>query len=77
MLTIIFVGLVQLAQAAPQQAPLKPERICRENEQRTGSHMRTGRVCRTKDQWDMEDAARDRIPPTMRIKTEEGPKRPQ
>jgi hypothetical protein len=53
--------------ASPQTPPAKPKLICRERQQLTGSHIRTGRHCRTAEQWLLEDAELDRIPPTMRI----------
>ena len=77
---MVIALLMAVAAQAPQAAPPgplpKPQRICRENERRTGSHIRSGRTCKTAEQWQMEDAARDRIPPTMQIKTEQSPKPP-
>jgi hypothetical protein len=79
---MLIAMLIALAAQAPQAAPPppppppKPRRICRENERRTGSHIRSSRTCKTAEQWQMDDAARDRIPPTMQIKTEQTPKPP-
>lgn len=78
---MIIALLMAVAAQAPQAAlpppkPPKPQRICRENEARTGSHIRSSRTCKTAEQWQMDDAARDRIPPSMRIKTEQTPKPP-
>lgn len=60
-----------VAGAAPAQAaaenPNKPAKICREAEQVTGSHVRTGRRCLTQEQWDQEDAKRVERPVTMRV----------
>jgi hypothetical protein len=61
---------VALASANPQPAPPpaeKPALICRESENLTGSHIRTGRRCKTAEQWQMEDARRDRVPPSLRV----------
>ena len=62
---------VALASAAPQSAPAaaaeKPSLICRESENLTGSHIRTGRRCKTAEQWQIEDAKRDRLPPSLRV----------
>ena len=62
---------VALASAAPQSAPAaaaeKPSLICRESENLTGSHIRTGRRCKTAEQWQIEDARRDRVPPSLRV----------
>jgi hypothetical protein len=61
---------VALASAAPQsqQPPAeKPPLICRESENMTGSHIRTGRRCKTSEQGQIEDARRDRVPPSLRV----------
>ena len=77
MMIAMLITLAAQAPAAAPPAPLpKPQRICRENERRTGSRIRLSRTCKTAEQWQMEDAARDRIPPTMQIKTEQSPKPP-
>jgi hypothetical protein len=55
------------AQTPASNQPAKPVKICREAEQVTGSHVRTGRRCLTQDQWDQEDAKRVERPVTMRI----------
>ena len=52
--------------AAAVPAP-KPELICRENEQQTGSHIHSSRSCKTAEQWAIEDARRGRLPITMRV----------
>ena len=75
-IAMLMALAAQVPQAVPQPRPPKPQRICRENEQRTGSHIRSSRTCKTAEQWQMEDAARDRIPPTMQIKTEQSAKPP-
>lgn len=77
---MVFALLMALAEQAPQAAPAprpKPPRICRENEARTGSHIRSSRTCKTAEQWQMDDAARDRIPPTMQIKSEQSARPPK
>jgi hypothetical protein len=61
---------IALASAAPQpaQPPAeKPPLICRESENLTGSHIRTGRRCKTAEEWQVEDARRDRAPPSLRV----------
>jgi hypothetical protein len=45
----------------------KPQTICREGDQVTGSHVRTGRRCLTQEQWDQEDAKRIERPVTMQV----------
>lgn len=76
-IAMLMALAAQAPQAAPPPQPAKPQRICRENERRTGSHIRSSRTCKTAEQWQMEDAARDRIPPTMQIKTEQSAKPPR
>ena len=52
---------------APPTAQPKPVRICREGEKQLGSHMHSSRRCLTAEQWQVEDARRDRIPITARV----------
>ena len=52
---------------APPAAAPKPVRICREGEKQLGSHMHASRRCLTAEQWQVEDARRDRIPITARV----------
>ena len=47
--------------------PPKPLLICREGEKQLGTHMHASRRCLTAEQWQMEDARRDRIPITARV----------
>ena len=60
----LLSGSAEAASAAP---PEKPKLICRESQRLTGSHIRSGRRCKTAEQWLREDGELDRIPPTMRI----------
>ena len=53
--------------AAPPPQTAKPVRICREGEKQLGSHMHASRRCMTAEQWQVEDARRDRIPITARV----------
>ncbi|MGN6155095.1 MAG: hypothetical protein ACTHN4_05105 [Sphingomicrobium sp.] len=53
--------------AAAAPLPIKAAKICREGEQVTGSHVRTGRRCLTQEEWDREDAKRVERPVTMRV----------
>jgi hypothetical protein len=66
-LTFLLAAAAQ--PAAPPAAPpaVKPERICRESERRTGSHIRSGRRCRTAEQWRAEDERRDNVPADLRV----------
>ena len=69
-----------VATEAPDQ-PTKESKICREAERTTGSRIRTGRKCRTVEEWRREDEARSRVPLSLTV-TEGQPdgspaKRPQ
>ena len=65
---LLAMALLSGTQEASAQAPPeKSKLICRERQQLTGSHIRMGRRCKTAEQWLLEDADLDRIPPTMRI----------
>jgi hypothetical protein len=67
-LMLLAVALGSAAPEAPAQPPAeKPPLICRESESLTGSHIRTGRRCKTAEQWQIEDARRDRVPPSLRV----------
>ena len=58
----------QPAAAPPQPGkPGKPEKVCRESQRELGSRIRTGRVCKTAEQWEAEDA---RAAPASLIITE-------
>ena len=48
-------------------APDKPRKICRQGEQLVGSHIRTGRRCKTAAEWQAEDAKREAPAPSLRV----------
>ena len=77
LIAFLTVLAAQLPQAVAEPQPVKPKKICRESEHRTGSHVRSGTVCKTEEQWRIEDEARARIPLTLQVKGEEGVTRPQ
>jgi hypothetical protein len=70
---LIAVLTLAAAAQAPQAAlpSAKPQKICRENERHTGTRIRSTRTCKTQEQWDMDDAARDRRPLGLQIKSDE------
>ena len=68
---LILAAAAQAPQAAPANQSAKPQKICRENERHTGTRIRSVRICKTQEQWDMDDAARDRRPLSLQIKNEE------
>jgi len=55
------------SQAAGQPAAPAPALICREHQKATGTRIRSSRRCKTAEQWQIEDAERERMPTTMRI----------
>ena len=57
--------------AAAPAAPDKPQRICRQGEQLVGSHIRTGRRCKTAAEWQQEDAKLEGPVPTLRLTGEQ------
>jgi hypothetical protein len=52
---------------APATAPEKPKLVCREGEQQTGTHRRTGRLCKTAEEWREEEARLTNVPPSLRV----------
>ena len=68
-LTFLAIALAPGAALAEPAAapPPKLKLICREGVQQTGSRIRTGRRCKTAEQWQQEDARRDHIPTTLRV----------
>ena len=78
MLASLAVMLI-LSDASRAAAPEKPKLICRESEQTLGSHIRTGRRCKTAEEWQQDDARRDQLPTTLRIvpTQADGPPTPQ
>jgi hypothetical protein len=74
LLILIAMALAAGDQAAPaQQAPEKPKLICRTGEQQLGSHMRTGRRCKTAEQWEIEDSKLPQMPASAIITPGEAP----
>jgi hypothetical protein len=69
----LLAFLLLTAQGAAQPAiPPKPKLVCRESEKRLGTHVRSGRRCKTPEQWEQEDAERDRVPVTLRVTAGQG-----
>jgi len=80
----MVIPLIALLVAAGQQpTPLappvvvpKPKLVCREGEVQLGSHVHSGARCLTQEQWDEEDAKRDRVPVTLRVTAGQGDGQP-
>ena len=68
--SVFILGLTLIATADPPAPPPRQstERICRGGGQRSlGSHIRTRRRCLTAQQWQREDAERDRPAPGLQV----------
>ena len=69
LLALLLLAAEPVAQPAD---PPKLKLVCRDSERRLGSHVRTGRRCKTPEQWAQEDAERDRVPVTLRVTAGQG-----
>jgi uncharacterized membrane protein YccC len=61
--------MLALAASEPQFTPHaeKPKLICREGDQELGSHIRSGRRCKTAEEWQQEDERATAVPTTLRV----------
>ena len=50
----------------PEEAP-KERQICRGATRQLGSHIRAPRRCRTAEEWQAEDEAKGRLPPSLSV----------
>lgn len=78
--SLLLAGAAQSAVPPATPPAAEPARICRETGRQTGSHIRSGRRCKTEEQWRLEDERRDRVPADMRVtegQNDLGPTRPQ
>jgi len=66
-MSLTSLVLFGLAVADPATPPPKPPLICRKSEQEVGSHIRSGKKCKTAEEWQREDAARESKPASMRV----------
>ena len=69
-MVMTFLALLMTAPAAPTTEPATPEKprlVCRKSQQETGSHIRTGRRCKTAEEWAREDEERGRMSPSAQI----------
>ena len=72
MVTLLFSLALGAAAAPAAEAPLKPLKICRESTKQTGSHIRTGRRCKTAEEWARIDGAEGQAIPTLRVIPSQG-----
>ena len=64
-MSLALLALALAAATDPATGPPKPTLICRKAEKETGSHIRTGRKCKTAEEWEREDQARENKPANM------------
>ena len=72
---LTLIALMQIDPPKPTTAPVqKPKMVCRGGEEATGSHMRTGLVCKSEEEWRREDEeiSRAKPPPTLRVTGAQG-----
>ena len=72
---ILTLPILLFAAQVTAQEPIvveKSKMVCRETEQETGTHIRTGRRCKTDEDWQREDAQKRSNPATMRITQGQG-----
>jgi hypothetical protein len=78
--SLVLVMAIGASDPSSIPPPAKPKLICREDQRVLGTHMHTGRRCKTAEQWQQDDARRDQIPPTLRVTEGQGdglPRRPR
>ena len=64
-LAMIAIALVSGQPAAAPRPPREPEKVCREKYRQLGSRIRSGRVCKTAEQWEAEETRA--APPSLII----------
>ena len=73
---LMFFALTLIDPPTPTKAPpvQKQKMVCRGGEEATGSHMRTGLVCKTEEEWRREDEELARVPvsPALRVTGAQG-----
>ncbi len=69
----IFALLLAAQSAAPAPpAPAKPVLVCRQGQREVGSHIRSGRRCKTAEEWAKDDAERERAAASAQITEGQG-----
>ena len=69
---VLIMALAAQDLPPPLQLPPKPKLICRQDETQVGSHIHTGRRCKTAEEWQVEDQRRNAVSPSMRITEGQG-----
>ncbi|MEA3040919.1 MAG: hypothetical protein QOC65_408 [Sphingomonadales bacterium] len=67
MLAALAATLSTPASADPPAAQPEQRLVCRGGERQLSSRIRTARRCRTAEQWQIEDAAANRLPPSLQV----------
>ena len=65
--TLILVMAAASADPPPTPPAPKPKLVCRESETELGSHIRSGRRCKTAEEWQQEDLRKGLIPPSLTV----------
>lgn len=71
-MVIALVAILLVSEQPAPTSPSKPKLVCREGETQLGSHVHAQRRCLTDEQWQEEDARRDRVPLTLRVTAGQG-----
>ncbi len=72
-MAVALLALLMLSAERGSTLPApKPKLICREGESQLGTHVHAPRRCLTEQQWQEEDARRDRVPLTLRVTAGQG-----
>ena len=71
MLTMLALLLTDPPAVTPTMSD-RPQLICRQGEKETGSHRRTGKRCKTAEEWAKEDEESARLSPSARITEGQG-----
>jgi hypothetical protein len=67
MLAALAATLSAPAFAVPPAAQPEQRLVCRGGERQLSSRIRTARRCRTAEQWQIEDEAANRLPPSLQV----------
>ncbi|MFL6801320.1 MAG: hypothetical protein ACJ8EQ_06080 [Sphingomicrobium sp.] len=66
-LAALLIALAAAPPGAAPQAPPAASLICRSSEREVGSRIRRGRQCKSAQEWELDDARRDRRPADLRV----------
>jgi hypothetical protein len=72
MFTTFLMLAMQAVEPTPAPSIPKPPLVCREDDQMVGSHIHSGRRCKTAEEWREEDTRRSQVPTTLRVMPTDG-----